>query len=342
MRDLNTHDQVGSVDVDPAMLLQPVKDALKKATARYNKKDNTLIVGDSFRVFHGRGGAYAHLDWLCIDYFYPVWVVTCFAPMDANVEELLTAYITSHARLFDSSDHPLAVMMQKRDLPKSPWHVVYGEVPSTVYAHRDGLNYILNFEQQNCGFFLDIEPARIWLETHTKNKKVLNLFSYTCTFSVVAMANQASSVVNFDLSRRSLDTGRENHRVNNVPTNNVKFFANDILKSWGKIKRHGMYDIIINDPPSFQKGSFVATKDYKKILTRLHTLLTPNGIALLCLNSPEIVLNDFKQSVEDTLKEAGVSDLIRFKTCLLSSDDFVEPQGKSALKVLIYQKTDAT
>ena len=339
MHDLNTTNQVGRIDTD--MLLQPVKDALKKALTRYKKKYNVLIVSDSFRIFHGRGGAYKHLEWLCVDYFYPVWVVTCFAPIDAEVEALLIAHLNEHVAQFDTRNRSLAVMLQKRNLPKSPWQVVYGEVPSTVYAHRAGLNYILNFEQQNCGFFLDIEPARAWLEAHAKNKNVLNLFSYTCTFSVVAMANHAASVVNFDLSRRSLDTGRDNHRANNIPTQNVKFFANDILKSWGKIKRHGLYDIIVNDPPSFQKGSFVATKDYKKILTRLHTLLNPNGIALLCLNSPEIALDDFKRSVESTLKEAGADELIQFKTCLLSSDDFVEKQGQSALKVLVYQKTAA-
>ena len=62
----------------------------------------------------------------------------------------------------------------------------------------------------------------------------------------------------------------------------------DILKSWSRIKKRSPYDIIIIDPPSFQKGSFAATKDYEKIIKNLMILANENCVVLSCLNAPEL------------------------------------------------------
>jgi hypothetical protein len=47
-----------------------------------------------------------------------------------------------------------------------------------------------------------------------RGKRVLNLFSFTCAFSVAALAGGAHSVVNIDLSRPALALGRENQNAN--------------------------------------------------------------------------------------------------------------------------------
>ncbi len=109
-----------------------------------------------------------------------------------------------------------------------------------------------------------MKKGRQFVYENAKDKKVLNLFSYTCSFSVCASKGEAKEIVNIDMAKNALNTGRLNHQKNNLDTKNVKFLPHNILKSWGKIKKSGPYDIIIIDPPSFQKGSFAATKDYEK------------------------------------------------------------------------------
>ena len=47
------------------------------------------------------------------------------------------------------------------------------------------------------------------------------------------------------------------------------FLPHDLFTTWGKIGRGGPYDLIVVDPPSYQKGSFVATKDYARLMRRL-------------------------------------------------------------------------
>ena len=114
-----------------------------------------------------------------------------------------------------------------------------------------------------------MKNTREYLKNISKDKTILNLFSYTCAFSVVSVSGEASKVINIDMGKNSLSIGRENHHLNNLDTKNVKFLAHNILKSFGKIKSLSPFDIIIIDPPSFQKGSFVATKDYEKIIKRV-------------------------------------------------------------------------
>jgi 23S rRNA (cytosine1962-C5)-methyltransferase len=162
---------------------------------------------------------------------------------------------------------------------------------------------------------------------------VLNLFAYTCTFSVVALAAGASHVVNVDLSSRSLAVGRENHRINNQALSNVNFLALDILKSWGKLKKMGPYDIVIVDPPSFQKGSFIATKDYQKVIRRLPELLTVGGQVLAALNAPELGMNYLKALFNEYAPELQVA------STLGPSSDFPEAHVGQHLKLLTFRRT---
>ena len=75
-------------------------------------------------------------------------------------------------------------------------------------------------------------------------------------FSVAAMAGGATQVVNLDMARAALSRGRDNHRLNQHDLSQVVFLGHDLFKSWGKVAKYGPYDLIIIDPPSFQRGSF--------------------------------------------------------------------------------------
>lgn len=311
-------------------LFSPLQARLQEVIPRYES-------GESFRVFHGRGGAYPTLNGCNIDFYRPVWVMTfydeVFEPFETSLIKLLGEHIDLLGEMFNSE---AAIMVQRRYLSGAPWECVKGTLPQQVYAKRAGSQFYLRFNQQNIGFFLDIEPARTWLDAHANDARVLNLFSYTCTFSVVAQKAGARSIVNMDLSTRSLAIGRENHRVNHLATEPVRFFAHDILKSWGKIKKYGPYDIVIVDPPSFQKGSFIAKKDYIKIIKKLNEFSADDAHILLCLNAPEQSEGEFLSQVNTTLKECGNAH-IQYQTSLVVSEDFKETHN-GALKMAVFKK----
>jgi 23S rRNA (cytosine1962-C5)-methyltransferase len=114
------------------------------------------------------------------------------------------------------------------------------------------------------------------------------LFAYTCGFSIAAHAGKAKSILNIDMSRAALNVGRENHRLNKQSLKAVKFEKLNIFKSFSRLKKRGSFDLLICDPPTFQKGSVNIGRDYPKIIRRLDEFMAPKSSLLLCLNAPEL------------------------------------------------------
>lgn len=282
---------------------------------------------DSFRLLHGRGKTVAGLEFLCIDFFQPLLLLTCYQEPPT---QWLDNFLRQAEPLF--APHIQAVLVQHRYVAGAPSEVIWGELPEKVYARRAGLQFVLHpGQQQNTGFFLDMEPGRRWLEQQAIGKRVLNLFAYTCAFSVVAIAAGAEKVVNVDMSSRALQVGRDNHMLNQLDKKSSEFLAENILKSWGRIKKRGPYDLVILDPPSYQPGSFVAQKDYARLVRRLPELMPQGGLVLACLNAPELPA-DFLLDVFRSECPACV-----FEERLVPSADFPDINPEQQLKLLVFR-----
>ncbi|BFM12044.1 class I SAM-dependent methyltransferase [Simiduia litorea] len=311
-------------------MFEPLREKMNLLIAKLHRSHSSADVDndsgvESYRVFHGRGNAYPGLEMLTVDWYAPILLVTLFKEPAADWLNRLLRVLTEGA----NHGKMAGVLLQHRYRPDTPIQVVQGELPDQVFAQRKGLKYALSLgDRQNVGFFLDMEPGRQWLEQRCRGKRVLNLFAYTCAFSVVAEAAGAVSVFNVDMSSSALNRGRNNHRINNLPLRGVSFLAENILKSWGRIKKSGPYDIVILDPPSFQRGSFVAEKDYAKLLRRLPELLVPGGDVLACLNAPELDVGFLRQQFDEFCPSANFIGRLPF------SGDFPDVETEKALKLL--------
>ncbi len=283
--------------------------------------------GNSCRLFHGRGGCYQGLEWLVVDSFLPVLVVTYFAPPEPSWEAQWLPQLVNLARTQGIE----GVVVQRRYLAGAPSDVIDGHIPAACYAVREGLRFHLQLAQrQNSGFFLDMEPGRQWVTTYSPGRRVLNLFAYTCAFSVVAVAAGSTKVVNVDMSSNALSQGRDNHHLNQLPLDSVVFLRENIMKSWGRIRRQGPYDVIIFDPPSYQPGSFIAERDYHKLVKRLPELCAPGADILACLNAPELPLT-FLNTLFDT------ADSCELKGRLAANPDFPDKDSERQLKLMHYR-----
>lgn len=261
-----------------------------------------LLSADAQRLFHGRGQCYPGFEQVTVDLYAPVLLLIFFKGSDVTQE----AVIIEQLQALAISQHGLSgLLVQRRYLQDSPMTCVWGRIPDESVAKRHGLSFHVRLGgRQNSGFFLDMEPGRHWLETQLQQRKtaglgtkVLNLFAYTCAFSVIAQAAGSCSVVNVDMSKSALSQGRENHRLNGFDTRPIKFLGENILKSWSRIRKPGPYDVAIIDPPSYQPGSFVAEKDYRRILRRIPELMNNNADLLVCLNSPELGVEFIRETM---------------------------------------------
>ena len=281
---------------------------------------------DSYRVFHGRGQTFPGLGFITVDFFQPVILVTLFSePAPGFVVDLV-----AKSRVFFDETQTL-FFVQHRYLAGAPGEILWGNPPEQYFARRGDLRFLLHLgQQQNSGFFLDMEPGRGWLEQQAKGKRILNLFAYTCAFSVVAVAAKADCVVNVDMSSAALNLGRSNHQINGLDKSRSEFLAENILKSWSRIKKRGPYDLVIIDPPSYQKGSFIAEKDYAKVIRRLPELMPRGGLVLACLNAPELSDAFLRQAFTENCPSA------KFVQRLPPHADFPDVNAAQQLKLLVY------
>lgn len=287
------------------------------------KPDNLV---ETQRLFHGRGHAYPGLEHVNIDWISPALIITLYA----EVETVWLDTLCQQLQL----DFPecRSMQVQYRCRPKAPFEVQSGDELTDLIAVENGLQYHISLSRaQNTGLFLDIAKGRAWVKENSAGKNVLNLFSYTCAFSVAALAGGAQRVVNIDMAKGALSTGRDNHRLNQHDVSKVIFQGIDIFKSWSRIKKYGPYDLLISDPPSFQKGSVNIQRDYYKIISRIPQLVKPGGILMLCLNSPDLDDEFLQQQVAEHCPDCRMLGKID------NPSVFKEAQRGKGLKVYLYQ-----
>ena len=320
-----------------------------------NPEDVTLI--DARRIFHGRGGLYDGANHLTLDYYPPVLLLTSFEELkdeELSIYGEALDYIWKSLVKKETNDDddvhvmPLTWVYQCRaERGNSTTKLMNGVIPEPhIVTENSGRNkyYVHLLKGQNHGLFLDMSSGRQWLQEKCADEEitsVLNLFAYTCAFSVAALNGGSEKVVNIDMSRGALRIGQRNHDLNDIGSGNkgtAKFLAHDLFKSWGKIKKLGPYDVVVADPPSYQKGSFVASKDYIKVIRRLPSLLRPNGYALLCLNSPELNTDFLLEQVH----EAVSYNQLYFVERLQNPSGFASLDSEKALKVLVFQYRPST
>lgn len=284
------------------------------------------------RIFHGRGGLYAGCEDWTLDWYPPVWVLTKFGETHAEETQAVGAALAARQAQWAPGE-PLNWVFQRRQ-PDGPGsravtELMAGRVPEPHEVAEAGARYRVQVLQaQNRGLFLDMAEGRRWVRAHAQGARVLNLFAYTCAFSVVALQGGAQEVVNLDMAPGALATGQQNHQLNGLDKR-AKFLAHDLFSSWGKLTRMGPYELVIADPPSFQKGSFVATKDWPRLLRRLPELLVPGGHALLCLNAPELP----EQFLRDQLAAEAPALVVAQR--LPNPAAFADVSPDRALKVLV-------
>lgn len=290
----------------------------------YIHKPDDLLT--SQRLFHGRGHGYPGLEHVNIDWIAPAIIVTLYAEVE---RDWLEATCTELQTLLPECEN---LQVQYRCRPRAPFELMHGDEVNQLIAVENGLKYNISLGRaQNTGLFLDIANGRAWVKDNSQGKNVLNLFSYTCGFSVAAIAGGAQRVVNIDMAKGALSTGRDNHRLNDHDMTRVIFQGIDIFKSWSRIKKYGLYDLLISDPPSFQKGSVDIQRDYYKIISRIPQLVKPGGMLMMCLNSPNLDDDFLKQQMAEHCPDCQLVGKIE------NPEVFKEAQQGKGLKVYLYQ-----
>ena len=279
------------------------------------------------RLFHGRGGLYEGWRHLTIDSIDSIISVALYFQEESESELL------AMLKKFVTESQYTTLVVQRRYIKGAPSEVLIGALDEDIFVVENGMKIKLNLlSNKNSGYFPDMKKGREFVKENAKDKRVLNLFSYTCAFSLAAKFGGAYEVINVDMSKGALSTGKANHALNSIDPRGISYLPYNILKSFSSLKRKGPYDMIIIDPPTFQRGSFEATKDYEKIIKKLPQIASEDCLLLSCLNSPDLE----SAFIIDMMQEWAPS--FQFVKRLENLEEFASADEKRSLKNLVFQR----
>jgi 23S rRNA (cytosine1962-C5)-methyltransferase len=209
--------------------------------------------------------------------------------------------------VYERSD---AEVRQKEGLPPAAG-VLQGEAPpNLIEITEQSVRFLVDVKQgHKTGFYLDQRDNRPLPAQLSRDRDVLNGFSYTGGFGVWALKGGARSVVNVDSSGDALELGRRNIQLNGLSADRVEDHDADmfaLLRRFRDARR--TFDLIVLDPPKFAetRGHLEkACRGYKDINLLAFKLLRPGGMLLTFSCSGAVTPELFQKVVADAALDAG-------------------------------------
>lgn len=154
------------------------------------------------RLFHGRGQTWSGLEQITADWIGQQLIVTLFKPVEEDFHEQLTQGLL---QLFQSEEWQsvsgIGIGLQHRYQHGAPFEVIAGEIHEHTIGVENGLQYqlVLGKTKTWGSFGYAFRPS---MGTRACARKTcVEPFSYTCGFSVAAMAGGAHKVLNVDMAK---------------------------------------------------------------------------------------------------------------------------------------------
>ncbi|OQY34246.1 MAG: 23S rRNA (guanine(2445)-N(2))/(guanine(2069)-N(7))-methyltransferase [Spirochaetaceae bacterium 4572_59] len=185
-------------------------------------------------------------------------------------------------------------------------------------VNENGCRFWVNFtDYLDTGIFLDLRNVRKYLRENSKDKKVLNLFCYTATASVMAAAGAARQVTSIDTSASYLKWGQDNFLLNKIRPENHRFLKSDVPRWLGSTKEK--FDLIFMDPPTFSSSksrmdTLEIQEDHLDLIQKAMNCLNPEGTLIFSNNFKKFIMDESlakKFKVEEVSTWTQSPDFVR-------------------------------
>jgi 23S rRNA (cytosine1962-C5)-methyltransferase len=177
------------------------------------------------------------------------------------------------------------------------------------------------------GLFLDHRNTRRRVGEEAAGRRMLNLFSYTGSFSVYAATGGARETVTVDLSNTYLDWAARNFTLNGMDLSRHPRVRADVFRYLDDAARTGeRFDLIVMDPPSFSNSAKMldvldVQRDQVRLVEGALALLNPGGVLYFSNNLRGFTLdaalagrcqNISAQSVPEDFRNRKIHQCFRF------------------------------
>lgn len=230
---------------------------------------------------------------------------------------------------------------------RPPHEVFRGHVPSVIEVQEEGITYEIHLlTGLNPGLFLDMRLNRLKLRAWVAQRKVLNLFSYTGSFSVVAAKFGASEVVSVDRTQGVLNWSQTNFKKNqiDIPNSAYSFVCEDVFTYLEETSAR--FQFVILDPPSWSthgKQPFYLKTHLGDLLQKTLAVIENGGWLWLHINSHQSRPESLEKQIRSAAQQQQVQ-LQLLESSGLSSDfptQMIYPQGRYLKSWLFQIQTNA-
>ena len=285
--------------IDSAFIINNIKSIHNNKKSLYVNEEN-----NGFRLVNADAD---YLPGLIIDVFHNLAVFqvssilmeSFIADIILALKQLNFAHIVEKS---DSESRKLDGLLVKKPI------IHYGVQQSSYKFLENGITMLCDpLCGQKTGFFLDQKLARNWLKHNSKNKKVVNLFSYSGGFGVSALIGEARAVINVDVSKEALQLAELIFQENNASNSNCLYscIKSDVFEY---LQQDFQADVLICDPPAFAKNKASldnAVKAYVKINAKCLSKLSVGNIFITSSCSGLLKMEDFINIIKKACLQAN-------------------------------------
>lgn len=194
--------------------------------------------------------------------------------------------------------------------------VLQGEVPDLVELQENGCWYYADVRKgQKTGWFFDQRDNRALIAGLCKGKRVIDVYSHSGGFGVLAAKAGAAEVVCVDSSKLALELAEATAARNGVRVECVQGDAFAVMERLAKEGKR--YDIVLADPPAFvksRKDIAAGMKGYEKVSRLAAGLCVDGGLFFTASCSHHASRGAFTNAVLAGAKKAGYAGTILKQT----------------------------
>lgn len=313
----------GGATIDNAFFKEKIKEAfvLRAKLLKTNTNSYRLLFGENDGFPGFIADVYAQV--LVVKLYSEIWLPYLHSICEQliAISGVETLVLRLSRKLQQSKAHPIKDGM-----------VLYGTLSNeTIVFKEHGVNFSANvIRGHKTGYFLDHRNNRKRVGELSKDKSVLDVFSYAGGFSVHALANGATTVTSLDISEQALALAIKNGKRNDYKgTHNV--IAGDAFLELEKlVASKTQFDIVVIDPPSFAKSEkevFLALKKYKQLAQLGVRLVKKGGVLVLASCSSRVTSKAFFNLNKEVLDGSNRNYTLQKKTYHDSDHPVTFPEG---------------
>ncbi len=322
--------------IDKNYFAKKIKIALTCRDDFFSSKHTT-----AFRVFNGEGDGVGGIS---IDYFDGYYMLTWYSKGIYEFKDDILEALKQQVKY-------KGIYEKKRFDTKGMYldnenDFVCGErADAPIVVKENSVNFAIYLDDgAMVGVFLDQRDVRKAIrDKYSKDKTMLNTFSYTGAFSVFASLGGATKTTSVDLAKRSRPKTNEQFSINKIDPKTQDIIVEDVFNYFKyAVRKKLKFELVVLDPPSFarsKKHTFSASKDYVKLLKEAIEITSKYGVIVASTNSANFSMKTFRAYIEKAFKELNGKFEVK-ESHTLPKDFRINPKFKEGnyLKVVFIKK----